>query len=498
MAVLFLLLIFIVCLAAILYYKYVYIYNKYLKCFPCPPEVPILGHALDFTSDKGILEVLMGYINNYGDTVRIKTGPKRQLLLTSNHKLYELLLPKMEFVKKSMDYKFFQRWLGTGLLTSEGTKWKKHRQVLTPTFHFNLLEDFLEVFESNSKILVEEFKKHLDDTSVDIYRFVNLCTLDIICETTMGTSVKAQENSDSEYVQSVKNMLDLIMGRVFTPHKLFDWIYFFTEDYKKEHKALKILHSHTWDVIKRRRVLYLDALAKGVEVKQRKALLDLLLELNINGQHLSLEEIREEVDTFMFAGHHATASAISFSLFCLANHPEEQAKVLAEQKKIFGNDFDRSVSSRDLKSMQYLDLFIKETLRLYPPGPFYSRELDHDVPYEGTILPKGLTITLFAYALHRNPAYFSEPEKFSPSRFENVDGKLPFIYLPFSAGPRNCIGHRFAVAEMKSVISRIVRTFELLPAIPAHELQIASQIVLISTNGVRIRFKKRNQHTGTF
>jgi cytochrome P450 len=117
----------------------------------------------------------------------------------------------------------------------------------------------------------------------------------------MGTSVKAQENSDSEYVQSVKNMLDIIMGRVFTPHKLFDWIYFFTEDYKKEQKALKILHSHTWDVIKRRRVLYLDALAKGVEVKQRKALLDLLLELNINGQHLSLEEIREEVDTFMFA-----------------------------------------------------------------------------------------------------------------------------------------------------------------------------------------------------
>lgn len=85
-------------------------------------------------------------------------------------------------------------------------------------------------------------------------------------------------------------------------------------------------------------------------------------------------------------------------------------------------------------------MVIKESLRLYPSAPFFSRELEEDVVYDGTVLPKGLTITLFAFALHRNPNYFSEPEKFLPSRFEIINGKMPFVYVPFSAGQRNCIG----------------------------------------------------------
>lgn len=111
-----------------------------------------------------------------------------------------------------------------------------------------------------------------------------------------------------------------------------------------------------------------------------------------------------------------------------------------EQKQLFGDNFERPPTFQDLKNMKYLEMAIKESLRLYPPAPFYSRELDHDVLYEGTVLPKGLTLTLFSYALHRNPNYFPEPERFLPSRFQNYDGKMPFAFLPFSAGARNCIG----------------------------------------------------------
>ncbi|RZC32091.1 cytochrome P450 CYP4BN11, partial [Asbolus verrucosus] len=445
-------------------------------------EVPILGHALDFTSAKGHLDVLVDYIKNYGDTVRIKTGPKRQLLLTCDYNLLEFVLTSSKILKKSVDYRNLFRWLGTGLLTADAAKWKKHRLIITPTFHYKILEDFVDVFESNGKILVQQFEKQLNQNSVNIYPFVTLCTLDIICESAMGTSVKAQENTESEYVRSVKDMCGIIVERAFSPHKMFDSIYYFTEDFKKEMRALKILHSYTNDVIKRRQnALHSEALKS--DEKKKKAFLDHLLEANVGGQSLTIDEIRQEVDTFMFAGHDTTASAISFTLFCLANHPEIQDKVMAEQNEIFEHNCDREVNLRDLKNMKYLELVIKESLRLYPSVPFYAREIDEDIPYQGSILPKGLTITLFVYGIHRNPKFFPEPETFNPIRFESVDGRTPFSFLPFSAGSRNCIGQKFAMAEMKSVVSKVVRTFELLPSIPHHQLKLASETVLISTSG---------------
>ncbi|XP_044267668.1 cytochrome P450 4V2-like [Tribolium madens] len=489
MAVLLILFILFLCLLLYFYYKYVYVFDKNLWEYPSPPQIPILGHTLDFVSGKGFLDVLLSYTNKYGDIVRIRPGPIRHLLLTSNYKLFEVILSNAKIIKKSVDYKIFHRWLGTGLLTSDGAKWKKHRQIITPTFHFQILENFVDVFEKNGKILTKQLEKHLDKDSVNVYSFVNLCAFDIICEAAMGTSVNAQENMDSEYVQSVKSLLDTLMGRIFSPYKMFDFIYFFTEDYKKEMKALNVIHSYTRDVIKRRQ----SAMnTRETEQKKKKTFLDLLLEANNgNEQQLTLEEIREEVDTFMFAGHDTTASTISFALFCLANHSEEQKRVFIEQKEIFGNDIDRAVTFQDLKKMKYLEHVIKETLRLYPVGPFFSRELDKDVVFEDKILPKGLTITLFIYALHRNPEYFTDPEKFKPSRFETINGKMPFAFVPFGAGPRNCMGQKFAMLEMLSVISRIVRTYKILPSIPRHELEVASQVVLISTNGMRMRFKKR-------
>ncbi|EFA04693.1 cytochrome P450 CYP4BN11 [Tribolium castaneum] len=488
MEILFTLFILLLCLLLYFYNKYVYIFDKNLKDYPAPPQVPILGHTLDFVSGKGFLDVLLSYTHKYGDIVRIRPGPIRQLLLTSNYKLFEAVLSNAKITKKSADYKFFHRWLGTGLLTSDGAKWKKHRQIITPTFHFQILENFVDVFEKNGKILTKQLEKHLNEDSVNVYGFVNLCALDIICEAAMGTSVKAQENMNSEYVRSVKDLLDTLMGRIFSPYKMIDFIYFFTEDYKKEMKALQVIHSYTRNVIKSRQA----AINSGeFEQKTKKNFLDLLLAAN--EQQMTLEEIREEVDTFMFAGHDTTASTISFALFCLANHPDEQARVYREQKDIFGDDFKRAVTFQDLKKMKYLEYVIKETLRLYPVGPFFSRELDKDVPFAGKVLPKGLTITLFIYAMHRNPEYFPDPEKFNPSRFETFDGKMPFAFVPFGAGPRNCLGQKFAMLEMLSVVSRVVRTYKILPSIPRHEINVAAQVVLISTNGMRMRFEKRSE-----
>jgi cytochrome P450 family 4 len=158
---------------------------------------------------------------------------------------------------------------------------------------------------------------------------------------------------------------------------------------------------------------------------------------------------------------------------------------------LFGDEKDPTIAYQELQDMKYLELVIKETLRLYPSVPVIGRYTQEDFLFEGQVIPKDTNVGLYIYGLHRNPEYFPEPEKFDPDRFDNLNGSLPFAYIPFSAGPRNCIGQKFAMLEMKNVISKVIRHFELTPAVPRHELILSVETVLRSANGIKVGLKKR-------
>ncbi|KAF2885870.1 hypothetical protein ILUMI_20303, partial [Ignelater luminosus] len=320
--------------------------------------------------------------------------------------------------------------------------------------------------------------------------------------TAMGTEVNAQNNSESRYVLSVKEMSRILIDRTFSVLKMFDFFYHFCNDYQKERKALKILHGYTESVIHSRKEELIKANGHSEDVKndrddigikKRKTFLDLLLQYKKDGQPITDTNIREEVDTFMFEGHDTTAAAMSFALYCLAKNPEVQAKAVEELRSIFGDGKDKPVTYKELQEMKYLELVIKETLRLYPSVPFYARSLEEDVEYDGIILPKNSTLTVSVYTLHRDPRSFPNPERFDAERFtpEKQAARSPYAYLPFSAGPRNCIGQKFAMLEMKSILSKVLRNYELLED-PEHELMLTAETVLKSASGVCIGLKKRN------
>lgn len=329
------------------------------------------------------------------------------------------------------------------LLIFSAEKWKKHRKIITPTFHFKILEDFIDVFDANTDILVDLLSKELDKDSINIYPYIGRCALDIISETAMGTSVNAQLNSESEYVISVNHLCRILAERAFSAVQQFDWMYVFTENYRTEMKSIKILHNYTKSVIKKRKEEYKNRLKNNEEPKKRrKAFLDMLLEANMEKKLMSDNDIRQEVDTFMFEGHDTTASSMSFLIYNIAKYKDIQEKIVEEQRRIFGDDRTRPATYQDLLEMRYLEMVIKENMRLFPPIPFYARQVNEDIYYDGWLLPKGLNIVLFAYGILRNPEYFDEPEKFVPERFlpEVQATRLPYSYIPFSAGPRNCIG----------------------------------------------------------
>lgn len=227
--------------------------------------------------------------------------------------------------------------------------------------------------------------------------------------------------------------------------------------------------------------------------KERLAFLDLLIKASENGAELSDDDIREEVDTVMFAGHDTTASAMTWFLYCIARHPEQQQMVMDEVDQLFG-DSDRPCTTQDATELKYLECCIKETLRLYPSVPAVMRCLTEDVEIGGYTLPAGVSVALMIYGMHHNPSVYPDPEEFKPERFlpENSVGRHPFSFIPFSAGPRNCIGQKYGLLEIKVVLVNLLRRFRFSVKDASTPMLIpSSEVVLKPKNGVPLILSKR-------
>lgn len=291
---------------------------------------------------------------------------------------------------------------------------------------------------------------------------------------------------------------ELVFTRFFDTFRRIEFFYKFTEMYRNEKRILKVLHGFTDRVINSRRNELING-EKAVEqkensgIKRKKALLDVLLEATVDGKRLSNEDIREEVDTFMFEGHDTTTSGISFCLFNIAKYPEVQRKIFEEIETEVGMN-DNVLTLQNLNQLHYLELVVKESLRLYPSVPYFARKLTEEITINDFTLPKDLNLVISPYLMGRDPNIFSDPLEFNPERF-NVETTSevvnPYAYVPFSAGPRNCIGQKFAVYEMKSIICKIIRSFELSVS-KEHEPQVFCDLVLKTENGIILNIRKRN------
>ncbi|KAI8115355.1 putative cytochrome P450 4d14 [Lucilia cuprina] len=473
-----------------------------------PKPLPLVGNVLLAlgNSTTHVFEFLRVLSENYGKVVRLWVFGDCVILLR-DVKYFESILSSQQVIKKDSLYDLLKCWLGDGLLISSGSKWHARRKIITPTYHFKILEQFVEVFDQQSCIMVNRLKDKADGkTPLNMFPIVCLTALDIIAETAMGVKINAQENPNFPYAKSVTDVADIIATRFMKPAQRFEFLFRLLEyrSYRKMKQSIEIMHNFTDKVIRERR----EALEKSIKdgtfvamtnatdemgVKKRMAFLDVLLQSTVAGKPLTNEDIREEVDTFMFEGHDTTTSGISHTLYLLARHPEVQQKVFEEILQVIGNDKEdhKPVTMRELQDLKYLDVVIKESLRLYPPVPMIGRFTEQDVELDGKIIPANVNISLLIYAACRDPDYFTKPNDFIPERFmtNTLDQVNPFAYVPFSAGPRNCIGQKFAVLEMKSTISKMIRHFELLPL--GEEVVPVMNLILRSATGINMGLKPR-------
>lgn len=412
----------------------------------------------------------------------------------------EILLSSKSNLKKSKVYEFLQVWLGTGLLTSKDEKWHYRRKLLTPAFHFGILQQFSKAMFNEADLLVSRLQMecHKEMTSTEL--FIGDFTLRTICETAMGTRLQKNDGRSKEYMAAIYKMGQVIMGRIKRPWLFIEYLYYFSELRRQENKLIKILHSFTMDVIEKRKLDFKDiyiqpegSKSESKEPKRRLALLDLLLTFKNQGAEIGDEGIREEVDTFTFEGHDTTSTSIQFALLLFANNPNIQEKVAEEIYSVVGNS-NRQFTYSDIQQMRYLEMTIKESLRLFPGVPIIARTLTSDLTTASKyFIPKDTVVHVQIYAVHRNPIIYPDPEKFDPERFspENSRGRHPFAYIPFSAGPRNCIGQRFAMLELKIAIASILRNFRVLPVDTPSDLKLMMHLVLKNSKPLSVQFRER-------
>ncbi|EAA44147.3 AGAP006048-PA [Anopheles gambiae str. PEST] len=487
-----------------------------LRQFAGPPVWPLIGtmyHTRRLDAAKAF-DAFRRWTSQYGGSYKLWLNRYLFILNITRCTEAEPFLSGSRNTEKSLLYRFMYPFIGVGLLNSAGAKWLQRRRILTPTFHFNILNGFHRTFCEESEKLAAKIDSKWDGcegaaVEIELQSAMSQLTLNTICETSMGVKLDALDGA-KEYREGIYRVGEMLLNRAVRPWLYVDWIYWLLGYSRQLQRLLKPLHLFTASIIAQRRDLFaqgkLNDLSSSQDEdhslysttpggKKRYAMLDTLLTAEMQGQ-IEPDGIREEVDTFTFEGHDTTGSALVFILLTLSWELEIQTRLHQELSQLATqNDLtDGHLSPNDLNSAKFFDRVIKECLRLWPPVAFISRSVTEEIHLpDGRIIPQGCIANLHIFDLHRDPAQFPDPERFDPDRFlpECVSQRSPYAYIPFSAGPRNCIGQKYALLEVKTAVAYLVLRYRILPATKREEIRFIADLVLRSATPLKVRFERR-------
>ncbi|XP_017901982.1 PREDICTED: cytochrome P450 4A10 [Capra hircus] len=365
---------------------------KVFHRFPSPPSHWLCGHSLK-RSKENELQELLKRVEKFPCAYPRWMWGDNVYLIVYDPDYMKVVLGRSD-PKPNDVCRFLAPWIGTGLLLLEGETWFQHRRMLTPAFHHDILKPYLGLMADSVRGMLDKWEEFVSqDSSLEILGDISLMTLDTImkCAFSHQGSVRNDRCSDQGEEGSPAEG-----GRA-------------GEGEEKEALGLPghppLCQSELW--------------AGEME----------------NGSSLSDEDLRAEVDTFMFGGHDTTASGISWILYALASHPEHQQRCREEIQSLLGDG--ASITWDHLDQMPYTTMCIKEAMRLYPPVPAISRELSKPITFpDGRSLPAGIKVALSIYGLHHNPKVWPNPEVFDPSRFALGSNQHSHAFLPFSGGSR--------------------------------------------------------------
>ncbi|XP_053753333.1 cytochrome P450 4F2 isoform X2 [Panthera pardus] len=468
-----------------------------LRCFPQPPKRNwFWGHlGLVHPTEQG-LRVLTQLVAAYSKGFVTWLGPTIPLITLCHPDMIRTITNASAAIapKDVVFYSFLKPWLGDGLLLSAGDKWSSHRRMLTPAFHFNILKHYVKIFNDSVNVMHAKWKRLVSEgsTRLDMFEHISLMTLDSLQKCVFSFDSNCQEKP-SEYIAAILELSALVAKRHQQIFMHMDFLYYLTPDGQRFRRACRLVHNFTDAVIQeRRRTLPDEGVDDFLKAKAKAKTLDfidvLLLTKDKDGKQLSDEDIRAEADTFMFGGHDTTASGLSWVLYNLAKHPEYQERCRQEVQELLRDREPKEIEWDDLAQLPFLTMCIKESLRLHPPVTVVSRCCTQDVVLpDGRVIPKGVICLVSIFGTHHNPSVWPDPEVYNPFRFdpENIKERSSLAFIPFSAGPRNCIGQTFALTEIKVVLALTLLRFRVLP--DKEEPRRKPELILRAEGGLWLR-----------
>ncbi|XP_026756521.2 cytochrome P450 4c3-like [Galleria mellonella] len=467
--------------------------NKLTASLPEPLTLPLLGSAMNFmgNSEKMFqnIQELVNLAFQHKGCVKVWLGPKLYVAI-ANPEDAQVVLDNC--LDKDKVYRFLRPWLGHGLFIAPVDLWKTHRKVLLPIFRNKIVEEYLDVISEQANILLERLEEKLDKGKFDVLKYITACTLDIVFETAMGERMDVQHKPDTPYLQARETVITIINKRLFKVWLQPDCLFNLTSYAKQQKDNIDLTHKFTDEVVQKKRFEYEKKINKESHVQSSgklQAVLDLLFNREIE---FTNEELREHIDSITIAGNDTTALVIAYTLVLLGVHQDAQQRVLQEQEAIFDKS-KRGANREDLQRMSYLERVVKESMRLYAVVPIIARNIHEDIylPVCETTLPAGTGAVIGAFAMHRSEAVWGPTaNEFDPDRFlpERSVGRHPAAFIPFSYGSRNCIGRNFGMMIIKSILSTVLRSYQI-EAQPINKLKM--EMLLFPTEGHQIKISKR-------
>jgi cytochrome P450 len=393
----------------------------------------------------------------YGDVVKLPMGLAVELLLRQrdaamyvlNHAadVKHVLVTNQDNYRKAPVPPVESRIFGRGVLHTEGEIHHRQRRVLLPFFHGNHVAAFTDLITGKAHNLVRHWQ---DGMTVDIEHEMAHLTLSVIWRLLFGRDVGSEADTIRDAIsvgQSlIKLQYDSLLASV-TP------LWLPIPRHRRFTRGFRMIEERVFQLIHERRM---------ASEPHDDVLSILLSATDIEGRPLSDEEIRDELMTFLLAGHETTANALTWTWLLLSEDRLVQERLIQELNEVLG---DRLPDATDLPRLRYMKMNWDESLRLYPPAWTLHTRLAHaqDRLPSGVVLPPGAWVFVSPWNLHRNPRWFPNPHRFDPERFseEAQRTRPPFSYIPFGAGGRRCLGESFVELEGLLILATIASTVRL-------------------------------------
>ncbi len=422
------------------------------KVIPGPRGYPFIGPLPELLRDP--LQFVNNMAQEYGDVVGWKIGPQQFYLLNHPDHFKHILLDNHRNYHKGVNFKTFERFVGKGIGLSEGDFWLRQRRLVQPAFHRERLARLTTMMTNSIGGMLQGWEAlAAQGTEFDVADEMRNLTLQIIVKTMFNSSIPGDMESITkafcEAVEHVTRSFWLpIPSRLIPGNRRYE-------------KSVETLNQVVYRIIDERRRSQEDS--------------DDMLSMLLNardadtGEGMSDEQLRNEVMNMFFAGHETTANTLSWVFHFLSQYPDIEERLLNEIDTVLGG---RLPTIQDLPKLVYTKMVLDETLRIATVTWFQARTPLVDDVIDGYVIRAGSVVLFSSYVLHHTPSLWPEPKRFDPERFtpEQSAARPRYAYVPFSAGPRQCIGNAFGLMEMQLVIAMLFQRYRLV-ASPTHQVK---------------------------